>query len=57
MKVIYKNETKRIPDFSSYLELAGAVTKAFSFHEMLQFGENIKLYYIDEDGDVVSITG
>ena len=57
MKVIYKNETKRIPDFASYLELATAVAQAFKFHEMLQFGDNIKLYYMDDDGDIVSITG
>jgi len=57
MKIIYKNETKRIPDFANYQELVVAVAKAFNFTEVLQFGDNIKLYYIDEDGDIVSITG
>ena len=56
MKIIYKNETKRIPDFANYQELVATVAKAFNFNEMLQFGENIKLYYIDEDGDIVSIS-
>ena len=57
MKVIYQNETKRIPDIATYAGLVAAITRAFSMSQMLQFGRNIKLYYMDEDGDIVSITG
>lgn len=32
-------------------------SSAFNFHEMIVFGENIKFYYIDQDGDIISISG
>jgi len=47
MKVIYQNETKRFPDLRVYHELVACTAKAFNFHEMLQFGDNVKFYYID----------
>ena len=57
MKVIYQNETKRIPNIATYNGLIGAIIKAFEINNGLQFGRNIKLYYMDEDGDIVSVTG
>lgn len=57
MKVIYQNETKRLPDIKMYQDLVSSTSSAFNFHQMMVFGENIKFYYIDQDGDIISISG
>lgn len=56
MKIIYRGETKRAPDFQQYEELAKHVGKIFALSEMEEVGESLKVYYMDEDGDIISIT-
>jgi hypothetical protein len=56
MKVIYQKETKRLPELKVYEDLVSATTNAFNFHEMVVFGDNMKFYYIDQDGDIISIS-
>ena len=55
MKVIYQNETKRIPDISTYNALCAAIKNAFEMNNQTVTSK-LKLYYMDEDGDVVSIS-
>jgi hypothetical protein len=54
MKVIYQNETKRFPELKSYSALIQQTAKAFSLTQQDMVG--IKFYYIDSDGDVISLT-
>ena len=56
MKIIYNDDTKRFTGIQSYEILIEKCTKAFNIGLNKQFGENLKFYYIDEDGDVISIT-
>ena len=32
------------------------VAQVFKFNEMMVLGENLKFFYIDEDGDTISVT-
>ena len=56
MKIIYRGETKRAPDFPHYEELVKYVNKTFALTEVEEVGESLKLFYMDEDGDIISIT-
>lgn len=56
MKVIYQNDTKKFADFEQYLDLVGQAIKAFEISDINQLGENLKFYYMDQEGDVISIT-
>ena len=56
MKVIFNNETKRLPNFESYSDLTFQSSVNFGFLDTMEFGENIKFYYKDTDGDVISLT-
>lgn len=56
MKIIYQDDTKRFSAIKSYDELIFKCSKAFVIGDSSEFGENLKFYYIDEDGDVISIT-
>lgn len=56
MKIIYRGETKRIADFQRYEELVKHATKIFGLNEMEEVGESLKVFYMDEDGDIISIT-
>lgn len=57
MKIVYNRDTKRFPDSKSYNELIQLVQSAFKFDNVMsEFGENYKFYYIDPDGDIISIT-
>jgi len=56
MKIIYRGETKRVPDFQQYEELVRHVSKLFALGEMEEVGESVKVFYMDEDGDIISIT-
>lgn len=51
MKVVYNNETKKLPDVSDYTQLTKAVTGAFSLEQ-----SNLKFFYTDEDGDTITVT-
>ena len=56
MKVIHQNDTKKFADFSSYGDLVTQAMKAFEISEINQLGENLKFYYMDQEGDIISIT-
>lgn len=56
MKVIHQNDTKKFGDFSSYSDLVTQAMKAFEISEINQLGENLKFYYMDQEGDIISIT-
>ena len=56
MKVIHQNDTKKFADFQSYNELVAQATKAFEISDLSQLGENLKFYYMDQEGDIISIT-
>lgn len=55
MKIIFRGETKRVPDFQQYDELVRHASKIFGL-EARQLGEALKVFYMDEDGDIISIT-
>ena len=56
MKVVFNGDTKRFPSTKSYTELLKLVKYSFKTNVMIEFGENYKFYYIDTDGDIISIT-
>jgi hypothetical protein len=56
MKIIFNEVTKRVPDVKDYFELVGHLHKTLKLPGTSEIGENLKLFYIDEDGDVICIT-
>lgn len=56
MKILYNGDTKRLPEVEQYDQLVALTAKLFQFNEMVQLGENVKFYYVDSDGDIISIT-
>ena len=57
MKVIYKGEIKRVPDMAELSLLQHHMTKVYKLSPNLTQldGRRLKMYYIDEDGDVITI--
>lgn len=56
MKILYKNDTKKVADQDSYSELVRIAEEAFNLTSLVQIGENIKFYYMDHEGDIISVT-
>ena len=57
MKIIHQNDTKKFGDYQNYSDLVAQAIKAFEINQMInQLGENIKFYYMDQEGDIISIT-
>lgn len=57
MKVIYNEDTKRFADYTSYAELAREVSRAFNLDAtLIKGGASLKFFYVDQDGDMISIT-
>ena len=57
MKVIYKNEMKRLPDHKLYERLVSSTSSVFNLDNMKRKDyQTLKFYYIDQDGDIISIT-
>jgi hypothetical protein len=56
MKIVFNEETKRIPDIKEYAQLVGHLHKALSLKGTDEIGENLKLYYRDEDDDIICIS-
>lgn len=56
MKVIHQNDTKKFADYENYSDLVAQAHKAFEINEMNQLGENLKFFYMDQEGDIISIT-
>ena len=55
MKIQYQEDTKRFPDFASYADAVKETMKAFDL-EVDLIGKVLKFYYVDQDGDIISIT-
>ena len=55
MKVVYNQDTKKLVDQDSYLDLIKAVKKAFNLSDSLKFGQTVKFYYMDDELDIISI--
>lgn len=53
MKVVYKNETKKLPQIDKLPELIHAVAQAF---DAPLVNKNQKFYYNDEDGDTITVS-
>lgn len=58
MKIIFKGETKRVPVFNDFLALAEYCQQIFQLKQSLTLQHDLclKLFYVDEDGDVISVT-
>lgn len=56
IKVIYLNETKRIQGAEDFEELTKQAQKAFGLDQSVQFGEQVKFFYMDSDYDIISVT-
>ena len=56
MKIQYQEDTKRFSDFSSYADAGREVMKAFDLQDKYNIGKTLKFYYVDKDGDIISIT-
>ena len=53
MKIVYQQETKRVPDNLSYDELMDYSTNIFGAE---QEDEYLTLFYVDSDGDLISVS-
>ena len=56
MKIIYQDDTKRFSNIQDYEQLKAKVASSFANLKITAFPESLKFYYVDEDGDVISIT-
>ena len=56
MKILFNDETKRVPDIKAYTELVAHLQNVLKLSPTSEIGENLKLYYIDEDGDIICVT-
>ena len=56
MKVLYNGVCKRLPPCKTYDELVGQLQSRFSLSGTAQIGENLKLFYLDEDGDIICVS-
>ena len=56
MKILFGNETKRIPDEQNYSRLLQLVTDAFHFPASANLGTDLHFYYVDQDGDIISVS-
>jgi hypothetical protein len=53
MKLILTNETKRVRDPKSYMELVTLSSEAFSLGDKIEL---FKFYYVDSDGDIITVS-
>jgi len=59
MKIIFKGETKRVPNLQTYNALKEHVDEVFNLSVDIlaaRDGLSLKMFYMDEDGDVISVT-
>lgn len=56
MKIQFQEDTKRFADFASYADVGREALKAFDLEKKYTVGKTLKFYYIDQDGDIISIT-
>jgi len=56
MKVIFAGETKRVPEMKDLQELINYSLTIFKGDNLKAKFESLKFYYMDEDGDIISVT-
>ena len=62
MKILFGQDCKKFADTGRYSDLCENTIKAFELNSLLgnkecsKIGQNYKFYYVDSDGDVISIT-
>jgi hypothetical protein len=55
MKIIFAGETKRVPEFQSFNEIVVYSQQIFNCDLTKQGKGNLKLFYMDEDDDMISV--
>lgn len=55
MKIIFGGETKRVPEMNVYEELIRYSSEVFRVTQE-KCEDQLKLYYLDEDGDIISVS-
>jgi hypothetical protein len=56
MKVIFQGETKRIPEIKNYIELLKYAANIFDATQLQAKSAELKLFYQDDEGDIISVT-
>ena len=56
MKIIYKGETKKAPKLKDYDKLIAYIVNVFGIDEEETNCDNMSLYYMDADGDLISVS-
>ena len=56
MKIIYKGDTKKISDLKDYNQLIQKLSQVFNLRNLQAIDNNLKLFYQDEDNDIISLT-
>ena len=56
MKVIFGGETKRIPEIKEFNELLKYAAKIFAATQLQSQATDLKLFYQDDEGDIISVT-
>ena len=56
MKVIFGGETKRIPEIKEFDELLKYAANIFNATQLQAYGNDLKLFYQDDEGDIISVT-
>merc|ERR1719265_2574691 len=56
MKIVFNQETKRIPNQDRIDDLVRTVAQTFEIDDKLKFGNDLKFFYTDEDGDTITVT-
>lgn len=58
MKVIFAGETKRVPEIQNYVELLKYAANIFDATHLQAKARamDLKLFYQDDEGDIISVT-
>lgn len=56
MKVIFGGETKRIPEIKKFEELIQYAATIFNADKLQAKSNDLKLFYQDDEGDIISVT-
>jgi len=56
MKIMFLGETKRVSDIKQFNELVKKSFEIFDIKAAKLNREDLKLFYIDDDGDIISVS-
>lgn len=56
MKIVYNQETKRIPNIDQIQDLITHIKDTFQIPPTVKLGTDLKMFYNDEDGDTITVT-